>query len=107
MIYPKHRWLIVVLVIVAIVSIGCKVNYDHKLRAEWEHNRQVLTVAVQSGDTLDEFGYNHKPSWMDVREWRYQVMELNGMEDANLLAGQRIKIYTEGGIQNAKGIIHD
>ena len=65
--------------------------------AEWKSSREVITVYVESGDTLDEFGYKYKPEWMDVREYREEIKELNGMQNSDLYMGQELKLYTEGG----------
>lgn len=61
--------------------------------ATWAQTRDVVTVTVSSGDTLDGFGYKYKPEWMDVREYREYIKELNGMESSTLYVGQQLKLY--------------
>ena len=104
----KHIGTIIALVLLATIVVGFKVNHDRQQRAEWESNRKVITVYVRNGDTLDEFGYEYKPEWMDVREYREEIKELNGMQTSTVYAGQELKIYKiEEGIENAQNSIHD
>lgn len=62
-------------------------------RTEWESTREVITIYVEGGDTLDELGYQYKPSWMDIREYREEIKELNGMQSSDLYMGQKLKLY--------------
>lgn len=104
----KHTGTLIVFVLFAVIVVGFKVNHDHKQRAEWESNRKVITVYVGDGDTLDEFGYKYKPEWMDVREYREEIKELNGMQTSTVYAGQELKVYqVEEDVQNAQNSIHD
>ena len=71
-------------------------NERAELEANWESTREVITVRVCSGDTLDGFGYEYKPSWMDVREYREQIKDLNDMSTSTLYANTTIKLYVQG-----------
>lgn len=87
----KLTFIALVLVVVFFAAgIAAKGNDQ---RTEWEASREVITIYVESGDTLDELGYKYKPEWMDVREYREQVKELNNMESSDLYMGQELKLY--------------
>lgn len=89
----KSKVPIIIIVLFAVMAVGFKMNHDSKLRAEWESSRKVITVIVKNGDTLDEFGYVYKPDWMDVREYREEIKELNGLQNSTLQVGQGIQLY--------------
>jgi hypothetical protein len=86
---------LLVLLIVAVV--GVKAYSDNSKQAEWENTRSIITVRVPQGVGIDHFGAMYKPSWMDIREYRYQVMELNEMDSAMLYEGQQLQVYVMGG----------
>ena len=85
--------LTVILALLCITLVGVKAYSDNGKQTEWENTRTVMTVIVDKGDTLDDFGYQYKPDWMDVREYRQKVMELNNMNSAMLYDGQSLKLY--------------
>lgn len=87
--------LIALLATATLITVGAKVNADNKRQAEWENTRSTITVTVPcgSGIGLDFYGYQYKPEWMDVREYRYEIMQLNGMTSASLQSGQKLKLY--------------
>ena len=76
-----------------IFSMGFSFAQKAQQRNEWEENREVITIHVFSGDTLDGIGYDYKPEWMDVREYREIIRELNDLDSCMLYAGQELKIY--------------
>ena len=88
--------LILVLVIATIVVTFTTVSADMQRRSDWENNREVITVYIDYGDTLHGLWAEYGPSWMDRREWTYEVMELNDMDSCMLYAGQTLEIYVEG-----------
>lgn len=85
--------LLICLTIVIAIATFSLVSNGNKY-AEWKNTCDIITVTVSSGDTLDEFGYKYKPEWMDVREYRELVKELNGMENSTLYVGQQLKLYS-------------
>lgn len=87
---------IIITMISTVWAAAHTISEDKALHNEWENTREVITVRVQYGDTLDGFGYEYKPEWMDVREYREQVKDLNDMTSSMLYAGQTIKLYVEG-----------
>ena len=80
-------------IIVSIFAVGYRVGADNMRQSQWEARREVITVAVCYGDTLDGICYQYKPSWMDIREYRYEVMKLNHMESSTIYANTIIRLY--------------
>ena len=87
------RRLLVLFVIITIIAIGVKVYSAEQRQTQWERTRGTTTVYVSSGDTLDSICYEYKPDWIGILEYRYDVMQLNGMTSAELYAGQCIDVY--------------
>jgi hypothetical protein len=87
--------LILVIVLVAI-AIFIAISSVNARQAEWENNREIITVVVCHGDTLYNFAQEYKPSWMDAREYIYAVEELNNLDGGSIYAGQTIMLYTMG-----------
>lgn len=83
--------------LVAILFMVAFCIYNHCRYVEWLENREVIEVRVQSGDTLNGIAYEYKPSWMNVSEYSYLILDLNDMDSADLYAGDTIKIYAVGG----------
>ena len=86
-----------ILVLLMVAVVGVKAYSDNNKQTEWESTRSIIIVSVPQGVGIDHFGSMYKPSWMDIREYRYQVMELNEMDNAMLYEGQQLKIYVTGG----------
>lgn len=61
----------------------------------WEANREVITIKVQSGDTIDGFWVEYAPNWISREQYRAEIMELNNMNSCTLHIGQTLKLYTE------------
>ena len=78
--------------VVVVFAVGTIAEANDR-KSEWKSTREVITVYVESGDTLDELGYRYKPSWMDIREYREEIKELNDMQDSYLYMGQELKLY--------------
>ena len=91
----KQFVLSLVLGILILAPIIYILDKDTTRTNEWLSNADIITIQVEYGDTLDAIGYQHKPSWMDVREYRYYVCKLNNMDSCNIIAGQPLKIYTD------------
>lgn len=89
--------LLFICAILFVLLIGCKVNHDNKLKAEWEHNREVITVVVHNGDTLWDITNEYRPTWMTADEYMYDIKQLNDMTTSNLCVGDRLKVYVMGG----------
>lgn len=82
--------LVIALIAIAFLVVILSV---HGRQTEWEQHRQVITVVVCYGDTLYDFALEYKPSWMDAREYIYQVQQLNDMNSSTIYVGQTIKLY--------------
>ena len=70
---------------------------------EWNDDRHIAEVVVSHGDTLDGFGYQYKPEWMDVREYREYILDLNNLTSSDLHIGQTLKLYVVGTEYTAEG----
>lgn len=82
-----------VTMVVAIFAIGYRVGADNMRQSQWEEKREVVTVAVCYGDTLDGICYEYKPSWMSIDEYRSEIKVLNHMSDSAIYANTTIKLY--------------
>ena len=92
---------------IILVSIVYMFHKDTTRTNEWLSNADIVTIQIEYGDTLDGIGYQHKPSWMDVREYRYYVLELNNMGSSDIVAGQTLKIYTKQSYYTISGVCQD
>lgn len=81
--------LAVAAILMAVLFIHQRTQYN-----TWCDNREVVEYRVKWGDTLNGISYEHKPSWMDVREYCYYITDLNDMDCSNIYEGQTIKLYT-------------
>lgn len=98
----------VALCAIALISfLGMQIYEDVEQKNQWEATRVTHIVCVDRGETLDEIGYRFKPEWMDVREYRHHIMELNGMESSNLYEGQDLKVYVCTEQYTKQGLILD
>ena len=96
--------LIALAAITVLVFCGFKVHNDNTRLKEWENTSVVKTITVQSNDTLDEIGYEYKPAWMDVREYRWYIQQLNNLDNSILYIGQDLKVYVMASQYEAEGI---
>lgn len=92
-------FVIIILAITTVLAGARTISTNHRLRTEWEDTREVITVRVHYGDSLDKFGYQYKPTWMDIREYRKLVIDLNDMTSAMVYANTDLKLYVQGGTQ--------
>ena len=91
---------VLVLVLITVLSISTVVytNHNNATRMnEWLSNCTITTVYVKQGDTIDDFGYQYKPNWMDIRDYRKLIMNLNDIDTCGLLEGQTLDLYVEQG----------
>lgn len=89
------KLLSITLAVAAILMVALFVH-QHIRYNTWYNNREVIEYRVKWGDTLNGIGYEHKPSWMDVREYCYYIADLNDMDCSNIYEGQTIKLYAIG-----------
>ena len=85
---------IIALFLIAIITVATfTIINDAKLKSEWAENREVITITVQMGDTIDGFWAEYAPNWMDRHEYRAEIMELNGLNTCSIYVGQTLKLY--------------
>ena len=70
---------------------------DAQAQTEWENNREIITVIVHSGDTIDGYWVEYAPNWMSREQYRYEIQTLNDMDSCMLYIGDTIKLYVQGG----------
>ena len=85
--------LYIILALIICLAVTVKLHENSTQQTEWLENRQVVTVTVPAGVGIDYYGSQYAPEWMDLREYRTQIMQLNGMDSAMLYAGQTLQIY--------------
>ena len=96
--------ILVALVVAAFICQLCFINHRY---AEWKADRHITEVTVSHGDTLDEFGYQFKPEWMDIREYRDYIIDLNNLTSSDLHIGQTLKFYVVGTEYTTEGYFAD
>lgn len=89
-----QKWVLRITVALALVVAVYIVAQDKQQEKEWVETRQVITIRVAPNQTLWQIAEEHKPNFMDVREYIYEVEQLNNMQDAYLYAGDELYIYT-------------
>ena len=89
---------IVMLTVMAIISaVVMSVYIGNKIKRynEWEATRSIITVTIRYGDTLDYYAEKYSPEWLDYREYRAEILKLNGKTSSSVYAGETIKLYVE------------
>ena len=92
----KNKFILITITVAILTGIGSTIAtacINNSRYNEWEDTRVIKTVTVHRGDTLDAFGYEYKPEWMDITKYRSIIMELNDTTDAALYEGQALKLY--------------
>lgn len=87
-----ERGLVIAVVITSIVALWSVVQ-SHAQHNEWVETRTIETVRVAPNQTMWQIAEHYKPSWMDTREYIYEVKTLNGMNDTYLYVGDEIQVY--------------
>ena len=91
--------------ILALVLVcGFKIHNNNTRLEEWHNTAVVKTICINPNDTLDDIGYEYKPSWMDVREYRWYIQQLNDLDGSMLYAGQTLDVYVEASQYTAQGL---
>lgn len=77
-----------------LIVLAVKVVYaDYTRQAEWEENRETITIIVQYGDTVDGYWAEYAPDWMSKEQYRREWMELNRTHSCSLHKGDRVLVY--------------
>lgn len=69
---------------------------DAQAQTDWEHSREVITVTVHSGDSIDGYWAQYAPSWMSREQYRYEIKALNDIDSCTIYAGDTIQLYVKG-----------
>ena len=85
---------IIVALVATIFTMGYAVGADSTRKAEYEANKQEIIYTVAPGDTLWGIAERYKPSWVDTREYIYEIEKLNGI-NSNIDIGDKILLYTD------------
>ena len=88
-----------VVAVAIIVVCANSLRADAQRRSNWEDSREIISVVIQPGDSLDGLWAKYGPHWMDRRDYRIEIIELNNLDSAMLYVGDKIKLYVEGGNQ--------
>jgi uncharacterized protein YpuA (DUF1002 family) len=82
--------------ILALLIIG--ITYTtHTLQTDWTDEYTTTKVYVQSGDTLWSIAEQYVPDGIDIRDYMYEIRELNNMTTSDVYAGDVITVYEKGG----------
>ena len=87
--------LILITLVTSIFTMGYAVGADNTRKAEYEEHKQMITYTVKPGDTLWSIAEKYKPSWVDTREYIYEIQDLNGMSNSNIDIGDKLSLYTD------------
>ena len=91
-----HKYLISIifygLIAAVVISLFCCLTQPDKQYIEWLENREITEYYVEQGETLWSIAQQYKPEFMDIREYVYEIQQLNNI--SNLYAGDIIQIYT-------------
>lgn len=86
-----------VIITLCVVLTTFTIVRDAQAQTDWENNREIITVMVHQGDTIDGYWVEYAPSWMSREQYRYEIQTLNDMESCMLYIGDTIKLYVQGG----------
>ena len=85
--------LVVATILITMVALHTIVNAQAQ-RNEWVENRQVETIRVAPNETLWQIAEEHKPDFMDTRDYIYEIKQLNNMQSSSIYIGDELYIYT-------------
>ena len=87
---------VAVCAIITIVACIIVLATDSNPQDDWINTRQVITIKVQPGDTVDGYWAEYAPDWMSRGQFRAEFKSLNNVQNCYLIAGTKVKIYVEG-----------
>ena len=76
------------MVVMAVVVMMAHSAFSKPENIKDEYN--VVSVTVQSGDTLWSIAGEYKPDNKDMREFVYEIAANNGIKDCEIVCGQTI-----------------
>ena len=80
------------LIAVVVISLFSCLDTDKKAYNEWLESREITEIYIEKGDTLWNIAQKYKPHFMDIREYVYEIQQLNNID--MIYAGDIIQIYT-------------
>ena len=85
-------------IIVFCISVATfTITRDTQAQTDWVQTREVITITVLPGDSLDGYWVEYAPEWMTREQYRYEIQTLNDMDSCTIYAGDTIKLYVKGG----------
>lgn len=91
-----HKYLISIifygLIAAVVISLFCCLTTDKKEYNNWLESRKITEIYIENGDTLWNIAQQYKPNFMDIREYVYEIKQLNDID--MIYAGDIIQIYT-------------
>jgi len=78
-----------VLAVIVVIAAACLLYPDSKSASE---PVQVVTVQVESGDSLWKLADRYDNNSMDLREYIYIIQKFNNLDNTVLQPGQEIRI---------------
>ena len=89
--------IIFIFALVILILTISSIRADAKRQADWVATREIITIRIKSGDSLDGYWAKYAPEWMSREQYRAELKELNHLTSALIYADDIIKIYVEGG----------
>ena len=98
----KQVMIVVVLFCIAFSAYGITVAAQRYTEATteyeaWLKTREVITITVLPGDSIDGYWVEYAPDWMTREQYRHEIQTLNDMDSCTIYAGDTIKLYMKGG----------
>jgi hypothetical protein len=90
------KFAIAAIIIFSISIATFTIVRDAQAQTDWEHNREIITITVHNGDTLDGYWVQYAPNWMSRDQYLYEIKTLNNMDSCTIYAGDTIKLYVKG-----------
>lgn len=83
------------IIIFCIAIATFTIAQDAQAQTDWEQSREVITITVRSGDSIDGYWAQYAPSWMSREQYRYEIKALNDMDSCTIYVGQSIMLYCQ------------
>ncbi len=93
-IISKTRFITFMVIVISILGLilGSVFNFNKAYSNTYERWEEIT---VKRGDTLWDIAKDNNPKNLDTRRVVYNIMKYNNMENANIIAGQTLRIPIE------------